>query len=68
MSLSENSRGIAIKAMQQVPGKSTEGLGWALLLGRECKEWGVSLKSVKIKNKWKPALKMPQADETSAVL
>ena len=57
MSLFGNSRGITIPDMQT--GESAEGLGWALYMVGEHKEGRVQLESVKIKNKWRPGVKIP---------
>lgn len=56
MSLFENSRGIVIPDM---PTTSVEGLALEVFTGWACKEERVELESVKIKNKWRPALKIP---------
>ena len=45
--------------LQQATGNSVEGLGWAVFMGMECKKERVELEPVKIKNKWRPALKIP---------
>lgn len=55
-SLFRNSRGIAI---QQTTGEFTEGPRQAIFMDRECKEERIQLESVKIKNKWGPALRIP---------
>lgn len=49
-------------------GKSIEVLGQPVFLGRECKERRIQLEFVKIKNWWRPALKIPQEDQNSPVV
>ena len=46
--------------------ESIEGLGQVVFMDKECKEGRVQLESVKINNKWRPALKTSQPDEDSA--
>ena len=48
--------------------ESDEPLREAVFMGRKCKEGRVQGESVKVKNKQKPTLKIPQADKTSPVI
>lgn len=59
MSLFRKGKGIAIQEKQTVAscGRVCCGFGWAASVGREHRERGVQLESVKAKSKQRPALK-----------
>ena len=48
--------------------ESDEPLREAVFMGRRCKEERVQGESLKVKNKQRPTLKIPQADKTSPVI
>lgn len=67
MSLFRNSRGIAIPNTNFVKLQASPLRVYSVFMGRERKERKVLLDSVKIENRWKQALKIPQGDKTSPV-
>ena len=53
--------------LQQAADESVEDLGCAVFMDREHKEVRVQLESAKIKNKWRPFLKISEETKTRPV-